>query len=177
MTTRRSARPPVSAIAILQQEVNELFGRLSEIDDADRVPPGEWCPAADVYESRDGLVVVIEVPGLEPESLRVCLRDRSVVVSGERRPRHAHGSFLCLERPHGRFERSIPLDGPVDVAHARATLGGGLLTVTVPRRRERRGQETSSRSRGSPPNDRRAARTTSSRRSPTSCRCCRCVTS
>jgi HSP20 family molecular chaperone IbpA len=29
----------------------------------------------------------------------------------------------------------------VDVAHARATLGGGLLTVTVPRLRERRGSE------------------------------------
>ena len=141
MTTRRAARPPVSAIAILQQEVNELFGRLSEIDDADRVPPGEWCPAADVYQSRDGLVVVIEAPGLEPGSLRVGLRDRSLVVSGERRPRHAHGSFLCVERPHGRFERSIKLDGPVDVAHARATLGGGLLTVTLPLRRERRGGE------------------------------------
>ena len=140
MTTRR-ARPPVSAIAILQQEVNELFGRLSEIDDADRVPPGEWCPATDVYESKDGLVVVMEVPGLDPDTLRVALRDRSVVVSGERRPRHAHGSFLCLERPHGRFERSIRLDSPVDVAHARAVLDGGLLTVTLPPRRERRGQE------------------------------------
>jgi HSP20 family protein len=139
--SRRSTRPPVSAIAILQQEVNELFGRLSEIDDADRVPPGEWCPATDVYEARGGIVVVMEVPGLEPGSLRVALRDRSVVVSGERRPRHAHGSFLCLERPHGRFERAIKLETPVDVAHARAALGAGLLTVTLPRRRERRGEE------------------------------------
>jgi HSP20 family molecular chaperone IbpA len=71
----------------------------------------------------------------------LALRDRSVVVSGERRPRHSHGSFLCLERPHGRFERAIKLDAPVDVARARASLGGGLLTVTLPRRRERRGQE------------------------------------
>jgi len=141
VTTRRSARPPVSAIAILQQEVNELFGRLSEIDDADRIPPGEWCPPTDVYESKEGLVVVMEVPGLEGGSLRVGLRDRSLVVSGERRPRHAHGSFHCLERPHGRFERAIRLDAPVDVTHARAVLGGGLLTVTLPRRRERRGEE------------------------------------
>jgi HSP20 family protein len=121
--------------------VNELFGRLSAIDDADRVPPGEWCPATDVFESKDGLVVVMEVPGLEPDSLRVALRDRSLVVSGERRPRHAHGSFLCLERSHGRFERAIKLDAPVDVARAGAALGAGLLTVTMPRRRERRGEE------------------------------------
>jgi len=139
--TRRAGRPPVSAIAILQQEVNELFGRLSAIDDADRVPPGEWCPAADVYESKDGLVMVLEVPGLEPESLRVSVRNRCVVVAGERRPRHPAGTFLCLERPHGRFERAIKIDAPVDVARAKATLGAGLLTVTLPGRRERRGQE------------------------------------
>jgi HSP20 family protein len=137
----RPGRPRVSALAILQQEVNELFGRLSAIDDTDRVPPGEWCPAADVYESKDGLVMVLEVPGLEPASLRVSVRNRSVVVTGERRPRHPAGTFLCLERPHGRFERAIKIDAPVDVAHARAVLGDGLLTVTLPARRERRGQE------------------------------------
>jgi len=139
--SRRAVRPPVSAIAILQQELNQLFGRLSAIDDADRVPPGEWCPATDVYESSEGLVIVMELPGLDPDSLRVSLRNRSIVVSGERRPRHASGSFLCLERPHGRFERTIRIDSPVDVARARAALGSGLLTVTLPRRRERRGQE------------------------------------
>jgi HSP20 family protein len=139
--SRRSGRPQMSAIAILQQEVNELFGRLSAIDDADRVPPGEWCPAADVYESKDGLVMVLEVPGLEPESLRATVRNRSVVVNGERRPRHPAGTFLCLERPHGRFERAIKIDAPVDAARARAVLADGLLTVTLPARRERRGLE------------------------------------
>jgi HSP20 family protein len=139
--SRRTGRPQMSAIAILQQEVNELFGRLSAIDDADRVPPGEWCPAADVYESKDGLVMVLEVPGLLPESMRVTIRNRSVVVSGERRPRHPAGTFLCLERPHGRFERAIKIDAPVDAARARAVLADGLLTVTLPARRERRGLE------------------------------------
>ena len=33
-------------------------------------------------------------------------------------------------------------DLPVDVAQARATLEGGLLTITLPRLRERRGRET-----------------------------------
>lgn len=140
----RRAKPPVSAIVMLQQEVNDLFGRLGALDAEDQVAPGRWWPATDVYETRDRLVIVVEVPGLAPESLRVAFRDRSVVVSGERRPRRPGGeaSFLCLERPHGRFERSIKLDVPVDVAHARAILSAGLLTVSLPRLRERRGQET-----------------------------------
>jgi HSP20 family protein len=142
--TRRLARSPVSALALLQQEVNELFQRLSILDRSDRLPATEWQPAVDVYESRDRLVVVIEVPGLSPESLRVVFRERGLVLAGERRARRtgAGSTFLCLERPHGRFERVIPIDMPVDVASARATLAGGILTVTLPRLRERRGRET-----------------------------------
>ncbi len=142
--TRRPPRPPVSALALLQQEMGDLVHRLSVIERSDRLPGSEWSPAIDVFEFRDRLVAVIEVPGLPPESLRVVFRDRDLVLSGERRARRtgAGASFLCLERPHGRFERTIPLDVPVDVARARATLAGGLLTVTLPRLRERRGRET-----------------------------------
>jgi HSP20 family protein len=134
----------MSALAMLQQEVNELFQRLSILDRAERLPGSEWSPAVDVLELRDRLLVIVEVPGLPPESLKVAFRDRSLVLSGDRRaPRVGAGaSFHCLERPHGRFERTIPLDVPVDVANSKATLAGGVLTVTLPRLRERRGRET-----------------------------------
>jgi len=141
--TRRPPRPPVSALALLQQEMGEIVHRLSALDRADRLPGSEWSPSVDVFEFRDRLVVVVEVPGLPPESLRVVFRERDLVLAGERRARRAGAgaTFLCLERPHGRFERTIPLDVPVDVGRARATVAGGLLTVTLPRLRERRGRE------------------------------------
>jgi len=143
MSRARAARPPVSAMALLQQEVNELFQRLSILDRAE-LPGSDWSPAVDVFEQRDRLVVVAEVPGLAPESLKVAFRDRALVLSGERRtPKVGAGSsFHCLERPRARCERKIPLDVPVDVASARAALEGGVLTVTLPRLRERRGRET-----------------------------------
>jgi HSP20 family protein len=142
--TRRTARTQVSALSVLHQEMSALFHRLAVLDRSDRLPGTEWSPPVDVYEARDRLVVVVEVPGLPPEALRVACRERTLVVTGERRTRRAaaEASFLCLERPQGRFERRIPLNVPVDVAQARATLGGGLLTVTLPRLRERRGRET-----------------------------------
>lgn len=142
--SRRTARAPVSALSVLHQEMSALFQRLAVVDRSERLPRTEWSPPVDVFEARDRLVVVVEVPGLPPEALRVACRERTLVVTGERRARRAGAGacFLCLERPHGRFERRIPLDMPVDVAQARATLGGGLLTVTLPRLRERRGRET-----------------------------------
>ena len=142
--TRRAPRPPISALALLQQEMGEIVHRLSVLDRADRLPGSEWSPAVDVFEARDRLVVVIEVPGLAPESLRVVFRERELVLAGERRARRTGpgSTFLCLERPHGRFERAIPIEVPVDGARACATLAGGLLTVTLPRLHERRGRET-----------------------------------
>ena len=142
--TRRPPRPPVSALALLQQEVGQMVQRLTLLDRADRLPGSEWSPAVDVFESRDRLVVVMEVPGLPPEALRVVYRERELVLAGERRARRTGpgATFHCLERPHGRFERTIPLDVAVDVARAKASLAGGLLTVILPRLRERRGRET-----------------------------------
>ncbi len=142
--TRRSGRPPASALALLQQEVNELFQRLTLLDRSEHLPGSEWCPPVDVYEARGRLVVVVEVPGLSPESLKVAFRDHSLVVAGARRTRRpgSGASFQCLERPDGRFERVLPLDIPVDVARAQATVAGGLLTIILPRLRERRGRET-----------------------------------
>lgn len=142
--TRRPPRPPVSALALLQQEVGAMVQRLTLLDRADRLPGSEWSPAVDVFESKDRLVVVMEVPGLPPDALRVVYRERELVLAGERRARRTGpgATFHCLERPHGRFERTIPLDVAVDVARARASLAGGLLTVFLPRLRERRGRET-----------------------------------
>ena len=121
-----------------------MVHRLTLLDRSDRLPGSEWSPAVDVFESRDRLVVVMEVPGLPPDALRVVVRERDLVLSGERRARRIGpgATFHCLERPHGRFERAIPLDVAVDVARAQASLAGGVLTVVLPRLRERRGRET-----------------------------------
>jgi HSP20 family protein len=137
-------RAPLTELVILQREVNQLFERLAELDRADQPAAGEWLPSIDIFECHGALNVVAEVPGLSPDSLRVAYRDGCLVVSGERRERKATpgAAFLCLERPQGRFRRTIPLDIPVDVPKAEATLSGGLLTVVLPRVKDRRGRET-----------------------------------
>jgi len=142
--TRKPPRTPMSALSLLQQEVNQLFERLALLDRSERITGGEWIPGVDVYECRGRLLVVVEVPGLPADALKVVYRERELVLSGERRARRpgAGTGFLCLERSHGRFERTIPLDAAVDVSQAEATLAGGLLTVTLPRLKERRGRET-----------------------------------
>ena len=142
---RRPARTVRLDLALLQREVQQLLERLTDVDRADPASDGEWMPSVDVYESRGKLTIVAEVPGLIADSLRVTFRDRHLVITGERRekrPAGAGASFLCMERPQGRFTRLVALDVPVDVRSAEARLSGGLLTVTVPPLKDRRGRAT-----------------------------------
>jgi len=130
---------------LLQREVNQLFERLAVLDRLERPPAGEWRPNVDVFEREGQVLVVVEVPGLAPEALRVTCRDSQLVISGERRERRmgaGTAGFLCLERPRGRFTRTVPLERALDLRQARARLLRGLLTITIPRLKERRDRET-----------------------------------
>ncbi len=142
---RRSPRTPLSELALLQREVNQLFERLAEAERAERpVSATGWQPSADVYECSGNLVVVVELPGLPLDQVRVACQDQCLVVTGERKERRPAGgptAFLCMERPQGRFRRTIPLDIAVDLREAQAAMEDGLLVVTLPRVIDRRGRE------------------------------------
>ena len=126
------------------QELERLFARLGLPSDGSPVSPEVWTPATDVFECDGAVTVVMEVPGLNPDTLRVTWSSGHLKVSGERRERRPAGAvaFMCMERPHGRFARTLGFDMSVDVRKAKAQLAGGLLTIVLPRVDDRRGRET-----------------------------------
>lgn len=142
--TKKAARPHLTALTLLQREVNQIFERLASIEPPPAEMASEWCPSVDVFERGGKLVVVLEAAGLAPEALRVVCRERELMVTGERRERRPAGiaAFLCMERAAGRFIRVVPLDVAVDLKLAEARLASGLLTITLPRLKDRRGRET-----------------------------------
>jgi len=142
---RKPMRSMPLDLALLQREMNQLLERLADFDRAEQADEADWVPPVDIYECRGRLTVVVEVPGLAPDSLRVVVKDRRLVITGERRERRppaGQASFLCMERPQGRFTRALGLDVPVDVQDAEARVAAGVLTVTLPRLKDRRGRET-----------------------------------
>lgn len=131
----------LSELVLLQREISHLADRMAQAERTELTAGTEWSPSVDVFSCKDRVAVVVELPGLDPESIDVVFRNDAVVVSGERR-RLQPGAFLCMERLVGRFTRIVPLDEPVDHARAEAQMIDGVLTISLPRLEDRRGRET-----------------------------------
>src|SRR5580658_2992309 len=68
-----------------------------------------WEAPIDVFDTAEALIVLIALPGVEPDSVNVVLSGGALVVSGERAPPAElhHARILRMEIPHGRFQRRL----------------------------------------------------------------------
>lgn len=99
-------------------------------------------PSLDILENTDSIEVVVDVPGVPIDSLKVGVRRTTVVVVGTKpaAPLDASARFHLAERSYGRFARAIQVAGAVDAARARAVVGDGQLRITLPLVDDRRGR-------------------------------------
>ncbi len=96
-------------------------------------------PAADVIEARDAFLVLVELPGLEREDVRLEVHGNELAVFGERQPPQdlAGAAFQVMERLYGCFSRRFELPVDIDAQAVVATMKSGLLQVRVPKRAAR----------------------------------------
>ena len=85
--------------------------------------------------------VVVDVPGVSAEALRVVIRRNSVLIVGVKLPVGSGSAsrFHLAERSYGRFARVVRLAGAADASRARARVESGQLRVVLPRLEDRRG--------------------------------------
>lgn len=100
-------------------------------------------PPSDVHETPDAVIIRMELPGVSEGEVEVRVRGARIEVAGEKRPdaTAADASFLCLERPFGRFHRAFDVSGSLNLARMTALLKGGVLILSLPKVEERRGHE------------------------------------
>jgi HSP20 family protein len=70
-----------------------------------------WEPPIDVIETDDEILILIALPGVDPDDVEALLDKGALVISGRRTlPAELRNArILRLELPQGRFERRIPL--------------------------------------------------------------------
>jgi HSP20 family protein len=92
----------------------------------------KWRPPADLYETDDGFVLVMDIAGVELGEFSVSLDAGMLTVSGERKERASgRREYHAMEVKVGPFERTFRLPRPVDPASLRATYDLGFLEVRL----------------------------------------------
>ncbi|MEO5576508.1 MAG: Hsp20/alpha crystallin family protein [Gaiellaceae bacterium] len=123
----------------LQGEIEELFADLWQVPRFSGIRQG-FRPAADCFCTEDPpqLVVVVELAGVDPDSIELSVEERALTISGSRpRPRVPGQVYQQAEIEYGRFERRIPLERDIDAAAASAAYEAGMLSITLPFARRR----------------------------------------
>ena len=118
----------------LHDEIKELVDELWQLPRFAGTAPRGFRPQVDCIRSEDppALHVVVELPGVDPESLQLVASDRMLVVAGDRSRPPITGRYRQLEIEYGPFQRRIPLDAAVDTDAATARYERGMLTVVLP---------------------------------------------
>jgi HSP20 family protein len=95
---------------------------------------GSWSPAVEVSERGNELCVCAELPGLQPENVKIEVTDDALIIEGERKQERTdeQGGRWHSERHYGRFHRTVPLPEGAQTEQARAEFRHGELRVTVP---------------------------------------------
>jgi HSP20 family protein len=117
----------------LHDEIRELVDDLWSVPRFVAARRG-FRPNVDCIRSDDppALHVLVELPGVDPDSIKVIAADRVLVVAGERCRPELSGRYQQMELEYGPFQRRISLSEPVDTAAATGRYERGLLTVILP---------------------------------------------
>ncbi len=91
-----------------------------------------WEPPVDVLETDSALLVLMALPGVDPERVEAAIDDDCLVVAGVRvLPRELETAVIHrLELPQGRFERRVRLPAGRYSAVRRA-MRNGCLVITL----------------------------------------------
>jgi HSP20 family protein len=117
-----------------REEIEELFAELWQVPRFTGSRHG-FRPNVDCFHTDDphALTVIVELPGVDPASIRVAAGERALIIAGERRRPHVAGRvYQQMEIEYGTFQRQIRLAEDVDPERAEASFEHGVLTIVLP---------------------------------------------
>lgn len=126
---------PFSDMAHLRDQVNRLFEQSIGVNGREPLSTRTWAPLVDIEETKDALVVHVELPSVKPEEISIQVEGSTLTIRGERKFEKEENSkqFVRIERSYGAFQRSFNLGVPIKADEVSAQFCSGVLEVTLPK--------------------------------------------
>jgi HSP20 family protein len=135
VTTARRTLDPMTSLRRIDSVLDEAFNSWPIQSGHNGSLPSSWLPACDVFEDREAVKIVLEIPGVRPEDVKILLENDLLTIRGEKRRQAEEKS----ERLH--FQRMFSLPTTVDPEKVVANCEHGILTVTIPKAERARPRE------------------------------------
>jgi HSP20 family protein len=133
----------MTSLRRLNSVLDEALGSWPFQSEENGTLTSSWLPACDVFEDRDAVKIVAEVPGVRAEDVKISLENNLLIIRGEKK-QHAEEKSERVhryERTYGTFERAFSLPASVDPDKIAASYANGVLTVTIPKAERARPRE------------------------------------
>ena len=91
-----------------------------------------WEPPVDVLETDREVLVLMALPGVDPDAVEAAIEDGALLVAGQRvlPPELRTATIHRMELPQGRFERRVALP-PGRYDQVRRATANGCLAITL----------------------------------------------
>jgi HSP20 family protein len=97
-------------------------------------PRPVFLPPADIYETKDHIVVMAEMPGVPSDGVDITLERRVLTIRGRSATaEHSGYQRVYSEYVDGDYERVFTLSENIDRDRIEATLREGVLHLTLPK--------------------------------------------
>jgi HSP20 family protein len=122
---------------VAQQELQVQQKREADKTQEPTVPMRAFLPTTDIFETEDGLTVVLEMPGVNRDNVEVSVENGVLTVEGRINFQEYEGlQPLYGEYNIGPYRRSFRISGRVNQEGIRAEMRDGVITLVLPKAEE-----------------------------------------
>lgn len=100
-------------------------------------PVRVFVPVTDIYETEDGLTMLMEMPGVDKENVEVDVKDGVLTVQGRIDfTKYEALSPVYTEYNIGNYRRAFSISNKIDQERIGAEMTDGVLKLTLPKAKE-----------------------------------------
>ena len=125
-----------------RQELQVQQKRELEKKEESTIPARVFLPTADIYETNDALNVVLEMPGVDKNSVDIRVEDGVLKIEGRLDFSKYQGlQPLYTEYNVGHYSRSFRLSSKIEQDAISAILNDGVMTLVLPKAEKARARK------------------------------------
>lgn len=101
----------------------------------------DWEPSTNIIETKNYLIIEIELPGVNKEDVSILLQSNSeLIIKGvKKQPKidKEHVAYYLFEREFGNFYKHIVIDISLNTSNIKSVMDNGVLTVEIAKKKNK----------------------------------------